>query len=242
MKLGEEVGYSIRFEDVTSKVSQMNYICRLYRLYTLYSKLKTCHVVMTLSSYGIMYMYSTCIYMYICIFYMYKMYSACTIDIRNNYYACTMSCIIIMKVINGNLVHYITKITMSYFEPMTILTSFVSLPHFSYSILHPHTLSLFLLSIYLLPLFLSSTLTSLPLSLPQSTLIKYMTDGILLRESLREPDLDQYSAIIMDEAHERSLNTDVLFGLLREVSGSLTTPYQTDCLTTPYPSMFGLLP
>lgn len=62
---------------------------------------------------------------------------------------------------------------------------------------------------------------SLPLHPPsslQSTLIKYMTDGILLRESLREPDLDQYSAIIMDEAHERSLNTDVLFGLLREVS------------------------
>ncbi|XP_030831282.1 pre-mRNA-splicing factor ATP-dependent RNA helicase PRP16 [Strongylocentrotus purpuratus] len=49
------------------------------------------------------------------------------------------------------------------------------------------------------------------------TLIKYMTDGILLRESLRESDLDHYSAVIMDEAHERSLNTDVLFGLLREV-------------------------
>ena len=47
------------------------------------------------------------------------------------------------------------------------------------------------------------------------TVIKYMTDGILLRESLREPDLDHYSCIIMDEAHERSLNTDVLFGLLR---------------------------
>jgi len=45
-----------------------------------------------------------------------------------------------------------------------------------------------------------------------------MTDGILLRESLRESDLDNYSAVIMDEAHERSLNTDVLFGLLRDVS------------------------
>ncbi|BFZ12702.1 hypothetical protein BsWGS_15741 [Bradybaena similaris] len=51
----------------------------------------------------------------------------------------------------------------------------------------------------------------------EKTLIKYMTDGILLRESLRESDLDNYSAIIMDEAHERSLSTDVLFGLLRNV-------------------------
>ena len=49
------------------------------------------------------------------------------------------------------------------------------------------------------------------------TTIKYMTDGILLRECLNEGDLDQYSAIVMDEAHERSLNTDVLFGLLRDV-------------------------
>lgn len=51
-----------------------------------------------------------------------------------------------------------------------------------------------------------------------------MTDGILLRESLRESDLDHYSAVIMDEAHERSLNTDVLFGLLREVGKHNLTP------------------
>uniref|UniRef100_A0A183CKF3 RNA helicase n=1 Tax=Globodera pallida TaxID=36090 RepID=A0A183CKF3_GLOPA len=51
----------------------------------------------------------------------------------------------------------------------------------------------------------------------EKTIIKYMTDGILLRECLSDPDLDTYSAIIMDEAHERSLNTDVLFGLLRDV-------------------------
>lgn len=58
----------------------------------------------------------------------------------------------------------------------------------------------------------------------ESTVIKYMTDGILLRESLREADLDHYSAIIMDEAHERSLNTDVLFGLLREVGAWWALP------------------
>ncbi|KAI7868445.1 P-loop containing nucleoside triphosphate hydrolase protein [Spinellus fusiger] len=49
------------------------------------------------------------------------------------------------------------------------------------------------------------------------TLIRYMTDGILLRESMSSPDLDQYSAIVMDEAHERALNTDVLMGILKKV-------------------------
>ncbi|PNS20896.1 hypothetical protein CAC42_2827 [Sphaceloma murrayae] len=51
----------------------------------------------------------------------------------------------------------------------------------------------------------------------KDTVIKYMTDGVLLRESLTEPDLDKYSCIIMDEAHERALNTDVLMGLIKKV-------------------------
>ncbi|KAJ1933573.1 DEAH-box RNA helicase prp16, partial [Linderina macrospora] len=50
------------------------------------------------------------------------------------------------------------------------------------------------------------------------TKLKYMTDGVLLRESLTRTDLSQYCAIIMDEAHERTLNTDVLLGLLRRLA------------------------
>ncbi|RDA85644.1 hypothetical protein CP532_3527 [Ophiocordyceps camponoti-leonardi (nom. inval.)] len=51
----------------------------------------------------------------------------------------------------------------------------------------------------------------------KETIIKYMTDGVLLRESLNEPDLDRYSCIIMDEAHERALNTDILMGLFKKI-------------------------
>ncbi|KAF3605874.1 hypothetical protein DY000_02048879 [Brassica cretica] len=45
------------------------------------------------------------------------------------------------------------------------------------------------------------------------TVLKYMTDGMLLRELLGEPDLASYSVVIVDEAHERTLSTDILFGL-----------------------------
>jgi pre-mRNA-splicing factor ATP-dependent RNA helicase DHX16 len=52
----------------------------------------------------------------------------------------------------------------------------------------------------------------------EKTIIKYMTDGMLLREFLGEHDLNSYSAIMIDEAHERTLHTDVLFGLVKDVA------------------------
>ncbi|EFA09691.1 ATP-dependent RNA helicase DHX8 [Tribolium castaneum] len=48
------------------------------------------------------------------------------------------------------------------------------------------------------------------------TIIKYMTDGMLLRECLMDLDLKAYSVIMLDEAHERTIHTDVLFGLLKQ--------------------------
>ncbi|XP_030767436.1 ATP-dependent RNA helicase DHX8 [Sitophilus oryzae] len=48
------------------------------------------------------------------------------------------------------------------------------------------------------------------------TIIKYMTDGMLLRECLMDLDLKGYSVIMLDEAHERTIHTDVLFGLLKQ--------------------------
>ncbi|XP_033220359.1 pre-mRNA-splicing factor ATP-dependent RNA helicase DHX16 [Belonocnema kinseyi] len=52
----------------------------------------------------------------------------------------------------------------------------------------------------------------------QRTRIKYMTDGTLHREFLSEPDLASYSVMIIDEAHERTLHTDILFGLVKDIT------------------------
>ncbi|KAK9944513.1 hypothetical protein M0R45_010077 [Rubus argutus] len=53
-----------------------------------------------------------------------------------------------------------------------------------------------------------------------STRIKYMTDGFLLREAISDPSLSRYSVIIVDEAHERTVETDVLLGVLKNVQRS----------------------
>ncbi|RDA90785.1 hypothetical protein CP533_3615 [Ophiocordyceps camponoti-saundersi (nom. inval.)] len=50
------------------------------------------------------------------------------------------------------------------------------------------------------------------------TVLKYMTDGMLLREFMAEPKLDGYSALMIDEAHERTVHTDILLALVRDLA------------------------
>lgn len=50
------------------------------------------------------------------------------------------------------------------------------------------------------------------------TVLKYMTDGMLLRELLTDPELSEYSALMIDEAHERTVSTDIACGLLKDIA------------------------
>ncbi|CAL2036262.1 unnamed protein product [Caenorhabditis brenneri] len=51
----------------------------------------------------------------------------------------------------------------------------------------------------------------------ERTVLKYCTDGMLLREAMNSPLLDKYKVLILDEAHERTLATDILMGLIKEI-------------------------
>jgi ATP-dependent RNA helicase DHR2 len=54
-------------------------------------------------------------------------------------------------------------------------------------------------------------------SVSPSTKVKFLTEGMLLQELLRDPWLKQYSAVIVDEVHERSVNVDLILGFLRNL-------------------------
>jgi pre-mRNA-splicing factor ATP-dependent RNA helicase DHX16 len=55
-------------------------------------------------------------------------------------------------------------------------------------------------------------------STSDKTILKYMTDGMLLREFMTEPDLGGYSALMIDEAHERTVHTDILLALVKDLA------------------------
>lgn len=58
----------------------------------------------------------------------------------------------------------------------------------------------------------------------QATRIKYVTDGMLVRELLSDPLLSRYSVVIVDEAHERTLRTDILMANLKTIQRQRNVP------------------
>ncbi len=53
--------------------------------------------------------------------------------------------------------------------------------------------------------------------IPRGARIKFLTEGMLLQELLRDPGLTKYSAVIVDEVHERSVDVDLLLGFLKQI-------------------------
>lgn len=70
-------------------------------------------------------------------------------------------------------------------------------------------------------------------SVSDRTAIKFMTDGILIREIANDFALLKYSAIIVDEAHERSVNTDILIGMVSRIVDLRASMSKEDAKVTP---------
>ena len=66
---------------------------------------------------------------------------------------------------------------------------------------------------------------SLTHALTHTPSLRYATDGMLLREAMHDPLLRAYSVIILDEAHERTISNDILFGLMKEVRRPFFFPF-----------------
>ena len=54
--------------------------------------------------------------------------------------------------------------------------------------------------------------------LSQETRVKFLTDGMLLREAILDPKLSRYAVVVLDEAHERTVNSDVLLAIVKDIA------------------------